>query len=452
MTLGFGVKSYVGYRIRQRKQREVAKENEFYMQLLQLALPNEDPVQDELIMSQMSQSTEVLHSDELGEIVLPLPSPIVAQQVQQQQLLLASTASVKSMTTNGSGSSNSNSNSSLATNAPNAKQVLNNSNISIFPNKSLNLSSTIGNGHTVNGMSPNGPSLSASVMTNGATSMNHMHSQHQHHASSNLNTSISSNVTLRARHRNSLDRSDRNGDNTSATRSMNGSSGNNTSKGDTGRDGQHAKRSTYHGSVLRDAGKITESISTSIWSTIRCRLWGGGTNRDSNAGGAVTSSATTSSSSAKRKDDDDTENVSNDTESNHSVASMYNAGTTSNTRLTDGSGSRGNKDLRNSSATDVNASPNTLTSSSTVKHERDSSKTSNNNYSADVSSEGHYHHNHHMSNSKEKHFNKVHQQNGSAAIEMELNIHTTQQPQQDNTGESFEKGRGKQHDTLIEYI
>lgn len=39
MTLGFGFKSYVGYRMRQRRQREVSKENEFYMQLLQQALP-----------------------------------------------------------------------------------------------------------------------------------------------------------------------------------------------------------------------------------------------------------------------------------------------------------------------------------------------------------------------------------------------------------------------------
>jgi len=41
VTLGFGFKSYVGYRMRQRKQRDVAKENEFYMQLLQQALPIE---------------------------------------------------------------------------------------------------------------------------------------------------------------------------------------------------------------------------------------------------------------------------------------------------------------------------------------------------------------------------------------------------------------------------
>ncbi|XP_066992431.2 macoilin-1 [Anabrus simplex] len=47
VTLGFGFKSYVGYRMRQRKQKDVAKENEFYMQLLQQALPQEP---------QMSQS------------------------------------------------------------------------------------------------------------------------------------------------------------------------------------------------------------------------------------------------------------------------------------------------------------------------------------------------------------------------------------------------------------
>ncbi|KAG1656163.1 Macoilin [Nymphon striatum] len=41
VTLGFGFKSYVGYRMRLRKQKEVAKENDFYYQMLQLALPTE---------------------------------------------------------------------------------------------------------------------------------------------------------------------------------------------------------------------------------------------------------------------------------------------------------------------------------------------------------------------------------------------------------------------------
>ncbi|XP_010902256.1 macoilin-1 [Esox lucius] len=41
VTLGFGFKSYVSYKMRLRKQREVQKENDFYMQLLQQALPPE---------------------------------------------------------------------------------------------------------------------------------------------------------------------------------------------------------------------------------------------------------------------------------------------------------------------------------------------------------------------------------------------------------------------------
>lgn len=95
VTLGFGVKSYVGYRIRHRKQREVAKENEFYMQLLQLALPN-----DELLHAQMKQAPEILHSDKLGDIDLPVSSAIIAQRIQQQQLLMMSSSHAPSPSNN----------------------------------------------------------------------------------------------------------------------------------------------------------------------------------------------------------------------------------------------------------------------------------------------------------------------------------------------------------------
>lgn len=44
VTLGFGFKSYVSYRLRLRKQREVEKENQFYKQLLEQALPQESLV------------------------------------------------------------------------------------------------------------------------------------------------------------------------------------------------------------------------------------------------------------------------------------------------------------------------------------------------------------------------------------------------------------------------
>lgn len=44
VTLGFGFKSYVSYRMRLRRQKEVAKENEFYAEILQQALPQESVV------------------------------------------------------------------------------------------------------------------------------------------------------------------------------------------------------------------------------------------------------------------------------------------------------------------------------------------------------------------------------------------------------------------------
>ncbi|XP_076864598.1 macoilin-1 [Brachyhypopomus gauderio] len=46
VTLGFGFKSYVSYKLRLRKQKEVQKENEFYMQLLQQALPPDQQRQE----------------------------------------------------------------------------------------------------------------------------------------------------------------------------------------------------------------------------------------------------------------------------------------------------------------------------------------------------------------------------------------------------------------------
>lgn len=57
VTLGFGFKSYVSYKMRLRKQKEVQKENEFYMQLLQQALPPEQ----QLIQRQEREAEEGKH-------------------------------------------------------------------------------------------------------------------------------------------------------------------------------------------------------------------------------------------------------------------------------------------------------------------------------------------------------------------------------------------------------
>uniref|UniRef100_A0A4W5RB20 Macoilin 1a n=1 Tax=Hucho hucho TaxID=62062 RepID=A0A4W5RB20_9TELE len=58
VTLGFGFKSYVSYRMRLRKQKEVQKENEFYMQLLQQALPPEQ----QMLQRQEREAEEAAHA------------------------------------------------------------------------------------------------------------------------------------------------------------------------------------------------------------------------------------------------------------------------------------------------------------------------------------------------------------------------------------------------------
>jgi len=57
VTLGFGFKSYVGYRMRQKKQKDVSKENEFYMQLLQQALPVEQQQTQQPLPQQQQQQS-----------------------------------------------------------------------------------------------------------------------------------------------------------------------------------------------------------------------------------------------------------------------------------------------------------------------------------------------------------------------------------------------------------
>ncbi|KAK0172283.1 hypothetical protein PV328_005621 [Microctonus aethiopoides] len=59
VTLGFGFKSFVGYRMRLRKQRDVAKENEFYLQLLQQALP----VEQQAVTTQLQSQPQLITTE-----------------------------------------------------------------------------------------------------------------------------------------------------------------------------------------------------------------------------------------------------------------------------------------------------------------------------------------------------------------------------------------------------
>uniref|UniRef100_A0A8C6WE60 Macoilin 1a n=1 Tax=Neogobius melanostomus TaxID=47308 RepID=A0A8C6WE60_9GOBI len=64
VTLGFGFKSYVSYKMRLRKQKEVQKENEFYMQLLQQALPPEQ----QMLQRQEREAEEAAISKGISEV------------------------------------------------------------------------------------------------------------------------------------------------------------------------------------------------------------------------------------------------------------------------------------------------------------------------------------------------------------------------------------------------
>lgn len=89
VTLGFGFKSYIGYRIRQRKQKEIAKENEFYMQLLQQALPQE--------VEKSQEQTEATSTTSNGNISQYKNDPNLTQRVNSN----GSVESMSSPTING---------------------------------------------------------------------------------------------------------------------------------------------------------------------------------------------------------------------------------------------------------------------------------------------------------------------------------------------------------------
>lgn len=67
VTLGFGFKSYVSYKMRLRKQKEVQKENEFYMQLLQQALPPEQ----QMLQRQEREAEEAAAVKGISEVDTP---------------------------------------------------------------------------------------------------------------------------------------------------------------------------------------------------------------------------------------------------------------------------------------------------------------------------------------------------------------------------------------------
>ena len=76
VTLGFGFKSYVGFRMRLRRQKEVQKENEYYYEFLREALP--PGVREEAFNFNPQPSPKPCSEDRISEngglIAPPTPS------------------------------------------------------------------------------------------------------------------------------------------------------------------------------------------------------------------------------------------------------------------------------------------------------------------------------------------------------------------------------------------
>jgi len=64
VTLGFGFKSYVSYKLRLKKQKEIQKQNEFHMQLIAKALPIELQIKDKEKLKSINYSEEQISSQQ----------------------------------------------------------------------------------------------------------------------------------------------------------------------------------------------------------------------------------------------------------------------------------------------------------------------------------------------------------------------------------------------------
>uniref|UniRef100_A0A336LT64 Macoilin n=1 Tax=Culicoides sonorensis TaxID=179676 RepID=A0A336LT64_CULSO len=238
VTLGFGFKSYVGYRIRQRKQREVAKENDFYMQLLQQALPQEET------MPSFSQSDQQLQPQE--------KDPITVTGNHHQQ---SSSSGIPSSSSNHHHKNAQNNSSKLLNNNNNSSSPVTNGHaIGAAASLLFGLSSSMSSSSHTNSSSSS--SASTTVISNGV-GYNHSTQQISNpSSSSNSNSSSSSSST---RHRKSVDKE-------SSSMMMTSSLSNNSNGGSNGTGGNKNNNSnTFHHISLnnKDRSNVNDNSSTS---------------------------------------------------------------------------------------------------------------------------------------------------------------------------------------------
>lgn len=175
VTLGFGFKSYVGYRIRQRKQREVAKDNDFYMQLLQEALPKDESTANGAD-SQSSTAAAGMAADhgQQDHQLAPTKEMVVSVAVTTTTLTTTTTTSatvIQQSNTNGHHHHHNNN----------------------HHNSSKNAQSHV-NGHAGGGSGSSSAVVTATTSSNGSSTMNGgvNHSKHTHRKSLDKDSSATS--------------------------------------------------------------------------------------------------------------------------------------------------------------------------------------------------------------------------------------------------------------------
>lgn len=172
VTLGFGFKSYVGYRIRQRKQREVAKDNDFYMQLLQEALPKDETAAAGAATTSESMSPDH-HNHHHGQDHQLTPATakdmVVSVAVTTTTLTTTTSAVIQQSNTNGHGHNHHHHSGSSS-----------NSNNNHHHNSSKNAQSHVnghagGSGSTAAVASTNSNGSNSSTMNGGVNHSKHLH-------------------------------------------------------------------------------------------------------------------------------------------------------------------------------------------------------------------------------------------------------------------------------------
>ncbi|XP_037945560.1 macoilin-2-like isoform X2 [Teleopsis dalmanni] len=255
VTLGFGFKSYVGYRMRQRKQREVAKENEFYMQLLQQALPQEETPDDTQQITAVTSATIVTvtantaqsvqnssHSNATTHVAIAATATVVAAAVTTTTTTSNAIISANGILAaqaqnhhNHHSQTNDNHTHHNSSSSGSSSNSINNNTISSILNTTTTTTSTATSGSANNSTSTSNSSDDKSYVqisgggggnaSNSTASLTHQHNQQHNHQNSNHhhnNSNLHSNHIAHQTHNHHHQSSNNNSKNAQSNSTSNG--------------------------------------------------------------------------------------------------------------------------------------------------------------------------------------------------------------------------------------